>query len=115
MRLSFSIFGISPREEYNILSVMVAGGSSYEIQEEMAQRRMMHGGVVLATTNTVVADSVEGHTISDCGHYIPEERPEDIIIYIHQEVDGEGRPEMSLDRRAAFKAAVRSCGCSEQS
>jgi len=39
--------------------VMDAGGSSYEIQEEMAQRRMMHAGVVLATTNTVVAELVQ--------------------------------------------------------
>ena len=30
----------------------------------------------------MVADSVEGHTISDCGHFIPEERPEEVIIYI---------------------------------
>jgi NADP-dependent 3-hydroxy acid dehydrogenase YdfG/nicotinamidase-related amidase len=38
-------------EGYNVLAVMDAGGSSYEIEEEMAQRRMMHGGVVLTTTN----------------------------------------------------------------
>jgi hypothetical protein len=38
---------------------MDAGGSSYEVQEEMAQRRMMHGGVVLTTTNTMVAEIVQ--------------------------------------------------------
>jgi hypothetical protein len=32
---------------------MDAGGSSYEIEEEMAQRRMMHGGVMLTTTNAM--------------------------------------------------------------
>jgi nicotinamidase-related amidase len=44
------------QEGYNVLAVMDAGGSSYEIEEEMAQRRMMHGGVVLTTTNTMVAE-----------------------------------------------------------
>jgi pimeloyl-ACP methyl ester carboxylesterase len=30
----------------------------------------------------MVADSVEGHTLADCGHFIPEERPEEVITYI---------------------------------
>jgi nicotinamidase-related amidase len=47
------------QEGYNVLAVMDAGGSSYEIQEEMAQRRMIHGGVVLTTTNTMVAELVQ--------------------------------------------------------
>jgi nicotinamidase-related amidase len=47
------------QEGYNVLAVMDAGGSSYEIQEEMAQRRMVHGGVVLTTTNTMVAELVQ--------------------------------------------------------
>jgi nicotinamidase-related amidase len=47
------------QEGYNVLAVMDAGGSSYEIQEELAQRRMMHGGVVLTTTNTIVAELVQ--------------------------------------------------------
>src|SRR6202789_4430515 len=47
------------QEGYNVLAVMDAGGSSYEIQEEMAQRRMMHLGVVLTTTNTIVAELVQ--------------------------------------------------------
>jgi nicotinamidase-related amidase len=47
------------QEGYNVLAVMDAGGSSYEIQEDMAQRRMMHGGVVLTTTNTMVAELVQ--------------------------------------------------------
>jgi nicotinamidase-related amidase len=47
------------QEGYNVLAVMDAGGSSYEIQEEMAQRRMMHAGVVLTTTNTIVAELVQ--------------------------------------------------------
>ena len=47
------------QEGYKVLAVMDAGGSAYEVQEEMSQRRMMHGGVVLTTTNTVVAELVQ--------------------------------------------------------
>jgi nicotinamidase-related amidase len=47
------------QEGYKVLAVMDAGGSSYEVQEEMAQRRMIHGGVVLTTTNTMVAELVQ--------------------------------------------------------
>jgi hypothetical protein len=47
------------QEGYNVLAVMNAGGSSYNIQEGMAQRRMIHGGVVLTTTNTMVAQLVQ--------------------------------------------------------
>jgi nicotinamidase-related amidase len=47
------------QEGYNVLAVIDAGGSAYEIQEEMAHRRMAHGGVVLTTTNTVVAELVQ--------------------------------------------------------
>ena len=47
------------QQGYNVLAVMDAGGSSYDIQEDMAQRRMIHGGVVLTTTNTIVAELVQ--------------------------------------------------------
>ena len=30
----------------------------------------------------MVADSVEGHTLADCGHFIPEEQPEEVMRYI---------------------------------
>jgi pimeloyl-ACP methyl ester carboxylesterase len=30
----------------------------------------------------MVANSVEGHTIPGCGHFIPEERPEEVVTYI---------------------------------
>ena len=39
--------------------IVNACGSSYEIQEDMAQRRMIHGGVVQTTTNTLVAELVQ--------------------------------------------------------
>jgi len=36
-----------------------ASGSSYEVQEELARRRMEAAGVVLTTTNTVIAELVQ--------------------------------------------------------
>ena len=44
---------------YEVQAVMDASGSSYEIQEEMARRRMENAGVVLTTTNTMVAELVQ--------------------------------------------------------
>jgi pimeloyl-ACP methyl ester carboxylesterase len=32
----------------------------------------------------MVADSVEGHTLADCGHFIPEEQPEEVLTYIRR-------------------------------
>ena len=46
-------------EGFTVLAVMDASGSSYEIQEEMARRRMERAGVVLTTTNTMVAELVQ--------------------------------------------------------
>jgi hypothetical protein len=39
--------------------VMDASGSSYEIQEDMSRRRMERAGVVLTTTNTIIAELVQ--------------------------------------------------------
>ena len=36
-----------------------AAGSTYELQEEMSRRRMEQAGVVLTTTNTIVAELVQ--------------------------------------------------------
>jgi len=47
------------QEGFEVQAVMDASGSSYEIQEEMARRRMEHAGVVLTTTNTMVAELVQ--------------------------------------------------------
>jgi pimeloyl-ACP methyl ester carboxylesterase len=47
----------------------------------------------------MVADSVEGHTLADCGHFIPEEQPEEVITYI---------------RRLAEKAARRGISTAAQ-
>jgi nicotinamidase-related amidase len=54
------------QEGYKVLAVMDAGRSSYEVQEEMAQRRMMHGGVVLPTTNTMLAELVQNWATPAC-------------------------------------------------
>jgi len=39
--------------------VIDASGSSYETQEEMSRRRMERAGVVLTTTNTIIAELVQ--------------------------------------------------------
>jgi nicotinamidase-related amidase len=44
---------------YTVQAVIDASGSSYEIQEEMARRRMEQLGVVLTTTNTAIAELVQ--------------------------------------------------------
>jgi pimeloyl-ACP methyl ester carboxylesterase len=43
----------------------------------------------------MVADSVEGHTLADCGHFIPEEQPEQVFTYIRKLAEKAGRPGIS--------------------
>jgi len=45
-----------------VQAVIDASGSSYEIQEEMARRRMEQAGVILTTTNTAIAELVQDWT-----------------------------------------------------
>ena len=47
------------QEGFEVQAVLDASGSSYQIQDEMARRRMEHAGVVLTTTNTMVAELVQ--------------------------------------------------------
>jgi|SRR6516165_2728005 len=47
------------QEGFDVLAVLDASGSSYEVQENLARERMEHEGVVLTTTNTVVAELVQ--------------------------------------------------------
>lgn len=42
-----------------LLPTLDASGSSYEVQENLARRRMEHAGVVLTTTNTAIAELVQ--------------------------------------------------------
>ena len=44
---------------FEVQAVMDASGSSYEIQEDMSRRRMERAGVVLTTTNTIIAELVQ--------------------------------------------------------
>jgi nicotinamidase-related amidase len=41
---------------YEVQAVLDASGSSFEIQEDTARRRMERAGVVLTTTNTIIAE-----------------------------------------------------------
>jgi nicotinamidase-related amidase len=47
------------QEGFAVLAVLDASGSSYEVQENLARRRMEHAGVVLTTTNTAIAELVQ--------------------------------------------------------
>jgi len=44
---------------FDVLAVLDASGSSYEVQETLARRRMEQAGVVLTTTNTAIAELVQ--------------------------------------------------------
>ena len=47
------------QEGFDVLAVLDASGSSYEVQETLARQRMEHAGVILTTTNTVIAELVQ--------------------------------------------------------
>jgi len=47
------------QDGFDVQAVMDASGSSYEMQEEMSRRRMERAGVVLTTTNTIIAELVQ--------------------------------------------------------
>jgi nicotinamidase-related amidase len=56
---------------YEVQAVLDASGSSFEIQEEMAQRRMENAGVVLTTTNTIIAELVQNWATPEGGAVVP--------------------------------------------
>jgi nicotinamidase-related amidase len=47
------------QEGFDVLAVLDASGSSYEVQETLAGQRKEHAGVVLTTTNTAIAELVQ--------------------------------------------------------
>src|SRR3984957_3299181 len=47
------------QEGLDVLAVLDASGSSYAVQEALARQRMESAGVVLTTTNTVIAELVQ--------------------------------------------------------
>jgi nicotinamidase-related amidase len=55
------------KDGYKVQAVLDASGSSFEIQEEMARRRMENAGVVLTTTNAVIAELVQNWATPEGG------------------------------------------------
>lgn len=47
------------QEGFDVLAVLDASGSSYDVQETLARQRMEYAGVLLTTTNTVIAELVQ--------------------------------------------------------
>jgi nicotinamidase-related amidase len=47
------------QEGFKVLAVLDASGSSFDVQEELARRRMATAGVMLTTTNTAIAELVQ--------------------------------------------------------
>ena len=51
-------------EGFEVLAVLDASGSSFDVQEELARRRMATAGVMLTTTNTAIAELVQDWSTS---------------------------------------------------
>jgi nicotinamidase-related amidase len=47
------------QDGFEVLAVLDASGSSFDVQEELARRRMATAGVMLTTTNTAIAELVQ--------------------------------------------------------
>jgi len=47
------------QEGFEVLAVLDASGSSFDVQEELARRRMATAGVMLTTTSTAIAELVQ--------------------------------------------------------
>jgi nicotinamidase-related amidase len=56
---------------YEVQAVLDASGSSFELQEDTARRRMEDAGVVLTTTNTIVAELVQNWATPEGGILVP--------------------------------------------
>jgi nicotinamidase-related amidase len=56
---------------YEVQAVLDASGSSFEVQEETARRRMEHAGVVLTATNTIIAELVQNWASPAGGTLVP--------------------------------------------
>jgi nicotinamidase-related amidase len=52
---------------YEVQAVLDASGSSFELQEDTARRRMERAGVVLTATNTIIAELVENWATPEGG------------------------------------------------
>jgi nicotinamidase-related amidase len=56
---------------YEVQAVLDASGSSLELQEETARRRMERAGVVLTATNTIIAELVQNWATPEGGILVP--------------------------------------------
>ena len=52
---------------YEVQAVLDASGSSFELQEDTARRRMERAGVVLTATNTIIAELVQNWATPEGG------------------------------------------------
>ena len=59
------------REGFDVLAVLDASGSGFDVQEELARRRMAMAGVVLTTTNTAVAELVQDWSTPQGSELVP--------------------------------------------
>jgi len=56
---------------YEVQAALDASGSSFELQEDTARRRMEHAGVVLTATNTIIAELVQNWATPEGGTLVP--------------------------------------------
>jgi nicotinamidase-related amidase len=56
---------------FQVAAVLDASGSSFEIQEDMARRRMERAGVLLTTTNSIIAELVQNWATPAGGTLVP--------------------------------------------
>jgi nicotinamidase-related amidase len=56
---------------FDVAAVLDASGSSFEIQEDMARRRMERAGVFLTTTNSIIAEIVQNWATPAGGTLVP--------------------------------------------
>ena len=59
------------QEGFDVLAVLDASGSAFDVQEEIARRRMATAGVVLTTTNTAIAELVQDWSTPQGSELVP--------------------------------------------
>jgi len=59
------------QEGFDVLAVLDASGSAFDMQEEQARRRMATAGVVLTTTNTAIAELVQDWSTPQGSKLVP--------------------------------------------
>jgi nicotinamidase-related amidase len=59
------------QEGFDVLAVLDASGSGFDVQEDLGRRRMATAGVVLTTTNTAVAELVQDWSAPQGSELVP--------------------------------------------